>query len=168
MRSTVVKKDTASCDIVHGSSRSEINRETIMRRSTVVKKQEQGCCLRRCHHYWQHTFLQMPPFWRSQRHYWQRIIPKCCHFQSWQHYWQHFICNCRCLKSRWHYWQKIIRKCRLREGAAALLVENNPEMPPQHTSGGITGRKLFGNAAIYKVGDITESNAVCLRECNND
>ena len=37
-RSTVVKKDTASCDIVgHGSRRSEINGETIMRRSTVVK-----------------------------------------------------------------------------------------------------------------------------------
>jgi hypothetical protein len=36
--STVVKKDTASCDIVHGSSRFEINGETIMRRSTVVKK----------------------------------------------------------------------------------------------------------------------------------
>ncbi|KAI2507634.1 hypothetical protein MHU86_6821 [Fragilaria crotonensis] len=36
-RSTVVKKDTASRDIVHGSSRSEINGETIMRRSTVGK-----------------------------------------------------------------------------------------------------------------------------------
>jgi hypothetical protein len=32
-----VKKDNASYDVVHGSSRSEINRETIMRRSTVVK-----------------------------------------------------------------------------------------------------------------------------------
>ena len=37
MRSTVVKKDTASDDIVHGSSRSEINGETIMRLSTLVK-----------------------------------------------------------------------------------------------------------------------------------
>jgi hypothetical protein len=37
MCSTVLKKDTASVDVVHGSSRSEINRETIMRRSTVVK-----------------------------------------------------------------------------------------------------------------------------------
>jgi hypothetical protein len=36
--STVVKKDTASCDIVHGSSRSQINGETIRRRSTVAKK----------------------------------------------------------------------------------------------------------------------------------
>ena len=36
-RSTVVKKDTASRDIVHGSSRSKINGETIMRRSTVGK-----------------------------------------------------------------------------------------------------------------------------------
>ena len=32
-----MKKDNASYDVVHGSSRSEINRETIMRRSTVVK-----------------------------------------------------------------------------------------------------------------------------------
>jgi hypothetical protein len=31
--SIVVKKDTASCVIVYGSSRSKINRETIMRRS---------------------------------------------------------------------------------------------------------------------------------------
>jgi hypothetical protein len=37
MRSTVVKKDSASDDVVHGSSRSEINGETIMRLSTVVK-----------------------------------------------------------------------------------------------------------------------------------
>jgi hypothetical protein len=37
MRSTVVKKDTASYDVVHGSSRFEINGETIMRCSTVVK-----------------------------------------------------------------------------------------------------------------------------------
>ncbi len=37
MRSTVVKEDTASYDVSHGSSRSEINGETIMRRSTVVK-----------------------------------------------------------------------------------------------------------------------------------
>jgi hypothetical protein len=36
MRSTVVKKDTASRDLVHGSSRAESNAETIMRRSTVV------------------------------------------------------------------------------------------------------------------------------------
>jgi hypothetical protein len=35
--SRVVKKDTTSCDIVHGSNRSEIKGETIMRRSTVVK-----------------------------------------------------------------------------------------------------------------------------------
>jgi hypothetical protein len=34
----VVKKDTASCDIVHGTSRSEFNGETIMRRSIIVKK----------------------------------------------------------------------------------------------------------------------------------
>jgi hypothetical protein len=33
----VVKKDTASADIVHGSSRSKINGKTIMRRSTFVK-----------------------------------------------------------------------------------------------------------------------------------
>ena len=43
--STVVKKDTASCDIVHGtgSSRSEINGEAITRRSTVVKKDIASC-----------------------------------------------------------------------------------------------------------------------------
>jgi hypothetical protein len=35
--STVVKKDTASYDVVHGSSRSEINGETIKGHSTVVK-----------------------------------------------------------------------------------------------------------------------------------
>ena len=39
MRSTVVKKDTGSRDIlVHGTSRAESNRETIVMRSTVVKK----------------------------------------------------------------------------------------------------------------------------------
>jgi hypothetical protein len=38
MRSTVVKKDTASHDIVLGSSRAEINAETIMWRSTVGNK----------------------------------------------------------------------------------------------------------------------------------
>jgi hypothetical protein len=37
MSSTVVKKDTASRDITHGSSRAKINTETIMRHSTVVK-----------------------------------------------------------------------------------------------------------------------------------
>jgi hypothetical protein len=37
MSSTVVKKDTASRDIIHGSSRAEINTETIMMCSTVVK-----------------------------------------------------------------------------------------------------------------------------------
>jgi hypothetical protein len=36
MHSTVVKKDTASRDLVHGSSRAEIKVETIMRRTTVV------------------------------------------------------------------------------------------------------------------------------------
>ncbi len=36
MHSTVVKKDTASCDLVHGSNRAEINTKTIMRRSSVV------------------------------------------------------------------------------------------------------------------------------------
>ena len=36
-RSKVVKKDTASYDSVDGSSRSDINGETILRRSTVVK-----------------------------------------------------------------------------------------------------------------------------------
>jgi hypothetical protein len=36
-RRTAVKKGTASYDVVHGSSRSEINGEIIMRRSTVVK-----------------------------------------------------------------------------------------------------------------------------------
>ena len=38
MRSTVVKKDTGSRGIVHGTSRAESNKETIMMRSTVVKK----------------------------------------------------------------------------------------------------------------------------------
>ena len=36
--STVVKMDTASCDNVHGSSRSEINGETVVRRRTIVNK----------------------------------------------------------------------------------------------------------------------------------
>ena len=36
MLSTVLKKDIASYDVVYGSSRSEIKRETIMRRSTIV------------------------------------------------------------------------------------------------------------------------------------
>jgi hypothetical protein len=40
MRSTVVKKVTASFDVVHGSCRSEINGETIMRHSTVVKNND--------------------------------------------------------------------------------------------------------------------------------
>jgi hypothetical protein len=38
--STVVKRDTASFDVVHGSSRSEINGETIMRQSSVVKNKQ--------------------------------------------------------------------------------------------------------------------------------
>jgi hypothetical protein len=46
-RSTVVKKDTASCDIGHGSSRSKINRETIMRHSTVVKNNNVDTIMRR-------------------------------------------------------------------------------------------------------------------------
>ncbi len=33
----MVKKDTASYDVVHGSSRSKINGKNIMRRSTFVK-----------------------------------------------------------------------------------------------------------------------------------
>ena len=37
MSSTVVEKDTASCDISHGSSRAKINMENIMRHGTVVK-----------------------------------------------------------------------------------------------------------------------------------
>jgi hypothetical protein len=40
--STVVNKYTAGCDIVHGSSRSEIGGETIMRRSAVVKKEDKA------------------------------------------------------------------------------------------------------------------------------
>jgi hypothetical protein len=31
---------------------------------------------------------------------------------------------------------------------AALLVENNPQMPPWCTSGGITGRRKSANAAL--------------------
>ncbi len=46
-RSTVVKKDTASCDIGHGSRRSEINGETIMRRSTVGNKGSEETFVRR-------------------------------------------------------------------------------------------------------------------------
>ncbi len=42
-----MKKDTASCDIVHGSSRSEINGETIMRRSTVGNKDSEETFVRR-------------------------------------------------------------------------------------------------------------------------
>ena len=38
MRSTVVKKDTGSRGIVHGTSRAENNRETIVMRREVVKK----------------------------------------------------------------------------------------------------------------------------------
>jgi hypothetical protein len=34
----VVKQDTASCDIVHGSSRTKITAEINMRHSTVVNK----------------------------------------------------------------------------------------------------------------------------------
>jgi hypothetical protein len=37
-RSTVVKKDTASCDIVHGSSRPKIYVKRVMRRTAIVKK----------------------------------------------------------------------------------------------------------------------------------
>lgn len=37
MHSSVVKKDTASCNISHGS-RAKINAKTIMKRSTVVNK----------------------------------------------------------------------------------------------------------------------------------
>ncbi len=42
-----MKKDTASCDIVHGSRRSEINGETIMRRSTVGNKDSEETFVRR-------------------------------------------------------------------------------------------------------------------------
>jgi hypothetical protein len=31
---------------------------------------------------------------------------------------------------------------------AALLVEKNPQMPPCRYTGGITGRKKFANAAV--------------------
>jgi hypothetical protein len=41
-----VKKDTASCDIVHGSRRSEINGETIMRSSTVGNKDSEETFVR--------------------------------------------------------------------------------------------------------------------------
>ena len=45
--STVVKKYTASCEIVYGSSRSKINGENIMRRRTVVKKDYVETIMRR-------------------------------------------------------------------------------------------------------------------------